>query len=94
MIIDTCNMKMNFEKKKHENMKIIEEQKIRIERECLNMEQDTMRLKHEHTQVQNNLERNKIALLWLEMFKERQVIKKNHPDVTDDYLNNHFPYPE
>ena len=63
MIIDTCNMKMNFEKKKHENMKIIEEQKIRIERECLNMEQDTMRLKHEHTQVQNNLERNKIALL-------------------------------
>lgn len=76
MLIETHNTKMTFKKEKHEDMKIIEEEKIHIQREILNMEKDTTRLKHEQMQVQNVLERNKIALLRLEMFKERQLIKK------------------
>ena len=57
------------------------------------MEHDTMQLKHAQMAVQNDLEKSKIALLRLEMFKERETIKKNHPNVTDEFLNTHFPYP-
>ena len=35
-----------------------------------------MQLRHENILVPNNFERSKIALLQLEMFKERQAIKR------------------
>ena len=75
-------------------MKVLEQKKIDIELERLNMERDTIKLTHEKIKIQNNLERNKITLLRLEMFKERQTNKKLDPNVTDEYLNIHFPFPE
>ena len=92
-LIETRDRNIRFEREKHKDMKELEEQKIRIETERLNMERDTMKLRHEQLLVQNNLERSKLALLRLEMFKTRQDIKKASPDVTDEYLNIHCPYP-
>lgn len=93
-LIETRDKNINFEKMKHNDMKEIEERKIKIEKERLDMERDTMKLKHEQLLVQNTLERSKLALLRLEIFKARLEIKKANPDVTDDYLNIHCPFPE
>lgn len=87
MLINNRKTKMTFEMKRHEDMKIIEQEKLDMERERLKMEKNTIMLK-------NNYERNRIVLLRLEMFKERQLIKSANPNVTDDYLNSHFPFPE
>ena len=88
------NNKINFEKERHNDMKRLEEEKLKIERQRLEMEKDIMTLKHEQIKVQSTLERSKIALVRLEMFKAREEIKKNNTEVTDDYLNSLFPYPE
>ena len=93
-LIESRDSTIRFETLKHNDMKELEERKIRIENERLLMERDTMKLRHEQMLVQNSLERSKLALLKLEIFKARQEIKKLNPDVTDDYLNNHFPFPE
>ena len=93
-LLETRKNKMLFEKERHTDLKKLETEKLLIQRERLAMERDTMKLKHQHMETQNSLERSKIALLRLEMFKERQEIKKNNPEVTDDYLNSQFPYPE
>ena len=86
--------KMTFEVEKHRDMKqweekksLWEEKKINTEIERLGIEKDTLQIKHETMIAQNSLEKSKIMLLRLEMFKEQQVIKKNNPDVMDDYLN-------
>ena len=75
-----------------DTMKKIEEEKMSIERERLTMEKHTMKLKHEQMIVQNNLERSKLSLMRMEMFKERMAIKKANPEVSEDYLDEHFPY--
>ena len=75
-----------------DTMKKIEEEKMSIERERLSMEKHTMKLKHEQMIVQNNLERSKLSLMRMEMFKERMAIKKANPEVSEDYLDEHFPY--
>ena len=93
LLVETRKSKMIFEKEKHMDMKRLENEKMNIERERLNMEKDTIKLRHEHMMTQNNLERSKIALLRLEMFKERQEIKKKYPEVTEEMLNEQFPYP-
>ena len=94
MIIETREKKMIFEKEKHQDMKVWEEKKIHIEVERLGMEKDTMKLKYDTMKTQNSLEKSRIVLLRLEMYKERELIKKNNPDVTDEYLDKMFPFPE
>ena len=94
MIIETREKKMIFEKEKHQDMKVWEEKKITIEVERLGMEKDTMKLKYDTMKTQNSLEKSRIVLLRLEMYKERELIKKNNPDVTDEYLDKMFPFPE
>ena len=44
--------------------------------------------------AQTSVEKSRIVIMRMEMFKSRQSIKKEYPDVTDEYLNTHFPYPE
>ena len=94
LLIESRNKKWMLDNQRHKHLKLIEEKKIRLEEQRLNMEQRTTRIKNETLIIQNNLERSKITLMKLEMFKEREVIKKNNPDITDDYLNKLFPYPE
>ena len=93
MLLETRDKQMMFQEKQHMDMKTLEKEKISIERERLSMEKNTMMLKHRTMETQNNLEMSKIVLVRLEMFERREKIKKTNPSVTEDYLNNHFPYP-
>ena len=111
IMVETRNAKMLFEQTKHDELKGIEAAKLELEKERLQMEKDSMMLKHEqikeqtkmekhnmemkekHMKAQTSLENNKIVLLKLEIFKERQRIKKENKDVTEEYLDHHFPYP-
>ena len=88
------NVKMNFEMQRHNDMKTLESEKIALDKARFEMERDNMELKKEHISVQTNLEKSKIILLRLEMFKKRQEIKKEYSEVTDEFLNEHFPYPK
>ena len=94
MMVDTRQKRMMFDMKKHDDLTVLEKQKIDIELERLTMERNTMKLTHENMLIQNSLEKSKIVLLRLEMFKERQNIKLRDPTVTYEYLNIHFPFPE
>ena len=79
--------KMNFEMARHHDMKKMESEKIALDKARFEMEKDNMELKKE-------LEKSKIVLLRLEMFKKRQEIKKEYTEVTEEYLDEHFPYPK
>ena len=94
LLVESRNKKMMFENKRHEEMKIFEEKRIKLEEKRLKLEECTTRIKNESILLQNNLERSKIVLLKLEMFEKREEIKRNNPNIMDDYLNNLFPYPE
>ena len=85
--------KMDFEMERHNDLKNIESEKLKLEKERLNMERDNMRMKQSYITAQTNLEKNKIILLKMEMFKERQRIKKENSTITEEDLDNLFPYP-
>ena len=87
MVEATRMARMKFEKEKHDDMKNIESEKLKIDKERLKMEMDGMMIKHQQ-------EKSRLVLLRLEMFKERQAIKKEYPEVTDEFLETNFPYPE
>ena len=91
---ESRNTKMDFEMRRHNDMTTIESEKLRIEKERLKMDQINMAAKQKQILVQTNLEQSRIGLIRLEMFQARQKIKKDYPEVTDDYLNENFPYPE
>ena len=94
LIKETSFAKMNFERKRHEDQQNLESKKLKIESERLDMERATMMLKKEQITAQTSLERSRVVLLKLEIFERREGIKKKHPNVTEEYLNTHFPYPE
>ena len=101
LTIETRDAKMSFEREKHKDLRTLESEKLTIEKERLQLEKDNMLMKREQImaqkeqiQAQTNLEKSRIVLLKMDMFKSRQAIKKDYPDVTDEYLNTHFPYPE
>ena len=94
LIVETRNAKINFEIKKHDDLKNIEAAKLKIEQERLQMDRDNMSMKRQHISAQTKLENSKIVLLRLEMFKERQRIKRENPGLTEEYLDEHFPYPK
>ena len=93
LIVETRNSKMKFEMKRHEELKSIESEKLKIEKERLQMDKDNNTFKQEHLSAQTKYENNKILLLRLEIFKERQRIKKENPELCEDYLDEIFPYP-
>ena len=96
LTIETRDVKMSFEREKHKDLRSIEAEKLGLEKERLQLEKDNMIMKkeqlmaqREQIMAQTNLEKSRIVLLKMDMFKSRQAIKKDYPDVTD-----HFPYPE
>ena len=93
LIVETRDAKMQFEIRRHDEMKDIEAQKLKIEKERLQMDRDNNVIKQDHIFAQTKLENSKIVLLRMEMFKERQRIKKENPELTEDYLDKYFPYP-
>ena len=93
LLIESRTVKMNFEMAKHNEMKTIELARLQLEMDRFQMERDTMVMQEEQISVQTNLKKSRIVLLHLEMFKQRQDIKKEYPDVTEEYLNENLPYP-
>ena len=93
-IMETKNEKMTFERERHSDLKRFESQKLLIEKERLEMEKVNMLMRKDQMLVQTNLEKSRIILLKLEMLKAREGIKKEFPNVTEEYLNTTFPYPE
>ena len=93
-ILETKNEKMRFDRERHCDLKRIESQKLLIEKERLQMEKDNMLMRKDQMLVQTNLEKSRLVLLRLEMFKTREGIKKDYPNITEEYLNTTFPYPE
>ena len=93
LVVETRNAKMKFEMKRHDELKSIEAEKLKIEKERLQMDLDNSTFKQEHISAQTKLENNKILLLRLEIFKERQRIRKENPEFTEEYLDEKFPYP-
>ena len=94
IMVETRNARMCFDREKHSDLKLIESQKLTIEKERLQMEKDNLSMRKDHVLAQTSLEKNRIVLLKLEMFKTRQGIKKEYPEVTEEYLNTNFSYPE
>ena len=93
LIIESRDRNMNFEREKHKDMKGIESAKLSIEKERLEMEKRTLMLKHDNMIIQKQAEQSKIVLLRLEIYQVRQKIKKDDPNVTEEYLDIKFPYP-
>ena len=94
IMVETRNARMSFDRERHSDLQLIESQKLTIEKERLQMEKDNLSMRKDHVLAQTSLEKNRIVLLKLEMFKTRQGIKKEYPEVTEEYLNTNFPYPE
>jgi hypothetical protein len=101
LIIETRDVKMSFEREKHMDMKEIEKEKLMIDKERLSMEKETMIMKKdkiiaqkEQLNAQASVEKTRIVIMRMEMFKNRLTLKKEFPDVTDEYLAEQFPYPE
>ena len=94
MLKETRDNKFLFETKKYNEMKKLEEKRIMLEEKRLGMEEHSIHLKNESLVINNNLERSKLVLLKLDIFSKREVLKQNNSNITDEYLNIHFPYPE
>lgn len=94
LMVETTNAKMMFERQRHTDMKTIESAKLVIEKERLKMDRDNMNMKMQQIMAQTSVEKSRMVLLRLDIFKSREGIKKEYPEVTEEYLNTHFPYPE
>ena len=94
LLKETAFAKINQENQRYLRLEKLESEKLRIENERLEMDKTAMVMKSEQVSVQTCLEKSRVVLLKLEIFKAREEIKKQLPHVTEEYLNTHFPYPE
>jgi hypothetical protein len=91
-IMETRKTKLILDKKKYDDMKQFEIKKINIDEKRLSMEEEERDLKREHIRSQTTLEKNKALLVKMEIFKMRQALKKSDPSLTDEFLDQQFPY--
>jgi hypothetical protein len=87
MIIETRERKIKLETDKLNYMKSVESEKLRIDNERLKMEMQGMKVKDKQ-------EQGILILQRFNIFKQRQEIKRQYPDMTDEYLEQTFPFPE
>ena len=92
LIIESRRNKMLFEKKKHDDLKLIESEKLKIEKERLRMEKDSLEANQCYVRAQTNLENNKILLLKMDIYSKRQKIIRENPDITEEDLDKLFPF--
>jgi hypothetical protein len=97
LLLKSRETKMYYEKKRHEEMKKFQDNKINIDtKRCeidekrFKMEIDNAELNRERIKAQTKLDKQKRLLVKLEMLKLRQALKKDDPNVTDEYLDKHF----
>jgi hypothetical protein len=82
--------KMSFEKERHDDLKTIENHKLRLDEKQLELEMTSFQLKHEQMKLQTDYEKNKVTLQKIELFKRREELKKKH-NISDEVCDLHFP---
>jgi hypothetical protein len=83
--------KLLFEKERHSDIKKIEATKISIQKERLTMEKESKMLVNSQIMAQTKLDNQKAMLVKLEMYKEHLALKNSNPDISDKFLDKHFP---
>jgi hypothetical protein len=83
--------KMEFEEEKHNDLKRIEDTKMRIDEKRFELEQSTFVMKKEQIKFQTDYEKNRVLLQRIELFKKREELKVQNPNITDEFLDKHFP---
>jgi hypothetical protein len=83
--------KMEFEEEKHNDLKQIEDTKMRIDEKRFELEQSTFVMKKEQIKFQTDYEKNRVLLQRIELFKKREELKVQNPNITDEFLDKHFP---
>jgi hypothetical protein len=91
--------KIQFEKEKHDYEKAMKKEEITISKEKINIEKARLEIERKkealiEKKIEGEIAFNdkKTMLLRLEMFKEREALKKANPDLTDEYLDARFPF--
>ena len=92
MIKQTRDAKLNFDRERYDYQKIVETEKMKIEKERLELDKSTMRLKLSQIETQVTFEKNKTLLLKLDILEKRETLKKKFPNLTDDYFEKNFPF--
>jgi hypothetical protein len=91
VMMDARQKRMRFELDQHNDMKKIEGSKIRIDEKRLDMEHSTFELKREQLKFQTDYEKNCVLLQKMELFKKREELKSQNPNLTDEFLDRLFP---
>jgi hypothetical protein len=92
-MMESRQKKLDFEFEKHNDLKRIESNKIRLDEKRLEMEHSQFVLKKQQIQFQTDYEKNRVLLQKMEMFKRREELKKTNPNITDELLDKLFPMP-
>jgi hypothetical protein len=83
--------KMKFEENQMKERNMREDQKITIERERLRLEKAQSDLNERKIESETQLNNQRMMMVRLEIFKERQALKKSDPSLSDEYLDTLFP---
>jgi hypothetical protein len=83
--------RLELEEKRDLRMEKIEEKKIKLEMERLMMDKTSTELKFESIRLHNMQEKKKLMLINMEVYEKRLKMKKEHPDLTDEFLSEMFP---
>jgi hypothetical protein len=87
--------KIEIEEKRLEieaSTSMLKQEQIRLESKRLEIDNELSISKKEQIVMQTNLEKSKLLLNNVEIYKARLAIKKEDPTVTDEFLDKHFKF--
>jgi hypothetical protein len=70
----------------------LKQEQIKLEYKRLELDNELSKSKKEQIVMQTNLEKSKLLLNNAEIYKARLSIKKEDPDVTDEFLDTILPF--
>jgi hypothetical protein len=96
-IMKSRESKNRMESLRHQEMKKLQATRIKLDaKRCeidekrYQLEMDNSALNRERIRAQTQLDDQKRMLVKLEMFKLRTELKKDNPDISEEYLDRHF----
>jgi hypothetical protein len=69
---------------------VIKKKQVSLDEERFKRENDESALKKEHIKAQTDLEKSRIRLNNIEVYKARMLFKKENPDISDEFLDQYF----
>jgi hypothetical protein len=69
----------------------LDKRRIEIDEKRYELEIDNSELNRQRIKAQTQLDEQKRLLVKLEMFKLRTSLKKENPEISEEYLDKHFP---